>query len=81
MIWTTQHLELIQVCGLDAVLRIGPWCHAELRHGGFPDWLLGKNCKIRGNDPEYLGYVTRYWRKLGEPVSGLLIEEGGPVYA
>lgn len=35
-------LELIQGCGMQAILRIGPWVHAEVRNGGFPDWLLEK---------------------------------------
>ena len=74
-------LELIQECGLDVVLRIGPWCHAELRNGGFPEWLLAKGCETRTDDPEYLGYVTRYWSQLKEQVSDFLFENGGPICA
>ncbi|MCX9061478.1 beta-galactosidase [Citrobacter portucalensis] len=74
-------ITLIQECGLDVVVRIGPWCHAELRNGGFPDWLLSKDCATRTDDAEYLQYVTRYWRQLKEQLSGLLFEDGGPICA
>ncbi len=74
-------LELIKECGLDVVLRIGPWCHAELRNGGFPEWLMAKTCEKRQDDAEYLGYVKRYWKELKKQVSGLLFEDGGPVVA
>lgn len=74
-------LTLIQECGLKVVMRIGPWCHAELRNGGFPDWLVKKGCRTRTDDPEYLNYVTRYWRQLKTQMSGFLFEEGGPIFA
>ncbi|EOW6772119.1 beta-galactosidase [Cronobacter muytjensii] len=74
-------IELIQECGLDVVVRIGPWCHAELRNGGFPDWLLSKGCATRTDDAEYLQYVKRYWYQLKEQLSGLLFEDDGPICA
>lgn len=45
-------------------LRIGPWCHGEARHGGFPDWLLASGCNLRTDDPAYLAYVRRFWEAL-----------------
>ncbi|MEF2508364.1 beta-galactosidase [Vibrio mimicus] len=74
-------LSVVKECDLDMVLRIGPWCHAEIRNGGFPDWLLEKGCATRTDDHDYLKYVTRYWRKLKEEVSGYLFDEGGPIVA
>jgi beta-galactosidase GanA len=38
-------------CGLSFMIRIGPWSHAEVRNGGFPDWLLEKPFGARTNDP------------------------------
>jgi len=32
-------LQTCQAVGLDVLLRIGPWCHGEVRNGGFPNWL------------------------------------------
>jgi hypothetical protein len=42
--WTGQRdlrkfLETCQNVGLNVLMRIGPWCHGEVRNGGFPDWL------------------------------------------
>lgn len=74
-------LSLVKECGLDVVVRIGPWCHAELRNGGFPEWLLGKGCATREDDPEYLGYVKRYWTQLKEQMSDFLFENEGPICA
>ena len=37
--------KFVQLCakhGMYVVPRIGPWSHAEVRNGGFPDWLLAK---------------------------------------
>ncbi len=33
-----EFVETIKECGLSMILRIGPWVHAEVRNGGFPDW-------------------------------------------
>ena len=49
-------------------LRIGPWCHGEARHGGFPDWLFATGCAVRSNDPAYMGYVRRFWEALYKEV-------------
>lgn len=65
--------------GLYVFLRIGPWCHAEARNGGFPDWLMHKNIPLRTDDPEYLTYVRRYYSKLFEQADGFFPDQGGPV--
>ena len=72
-------VKLCQKHGLSFVLRIGPWCHGEVRNGGFPDWLLKKNCKLRDNNPEYLSLVETWYRKIFEQVQGLFFEDGGPI--
>ncbi|WP_189260286.1 beta-galactosidase [Pseudobutyrivibrio ruminis] len=74
-----EFVELCQKLGLSFVLRIGPWCHGEVRNGGFPDWLLKKGCKLRDNDPEYLSLVEVWYRKIFEQVEGLFFKDGGPI--
>ncbi|HEX3075307.1 MAG TPA: beta-galactosidase [Lachnospiraceae bacterium] len=66
-------------CGLSLVLRIGPWSHAEVRNGGFPDWLLRKDYEVRTNDAGYLEEVRRLYTKIYEQAEGLLLKDGGPV--
>ncbi|MBQ7470079.1 MAG: beta-galactosidase, partial [Pseudobutyrivibrio sp.] len=71
--------KLCQKQGLSFVLRIGPWCHGEVRNGGFPDWLLKKDCKLRDNNHEYLSLVEAWYRKIYEQVQGLFFKDGGPI--
>ena len=74
-------VQLCQKHGMYVVPRIGPWSHAEVRNGGFPDWLLKKTTQQRSNDPEYLKYVDEYFRQIGTQLKGLMWSEGGPVVA
>ncbi len=73
-------VEQIKDCGLYMILRIGPWSHAEVRNGGFPDWLLAKHPnKCRTNDESYLEDVRKFYKKTYEQVKGLLLKDGGPI--
>ena len=76
--------RFVQLCakhGMYVVPRIGPWSHAEVRNGGFPDWLLAKSPQQRSNDPTYLHYVDLYYKQIGEQLKGLMWNQGGPVIA
>ncbi|TAP43361.1 beta-galactosidase [Arthrobacter sp. S39] len=67
--------DFVRLCdsvGLDVVLRIGPWCHGEVRNGGFPDWVQAADVHHRTNDPAYLRLVRRWFGRLGEELRGLL---------
>jgi len=72
-------VETVGECGLEFFIRIGPWSHAEVRNGGFPDWLLSKGFSCRTNDPSYLEQVRRYYRRVAQEVSGLFHKDGGPI--
>ena len=73
----------VKICdkhGLWVYPRIGPWCHAEVRNGGTPDWILLKtNLKDRTNDPVYQNYAEEWYRQVSLQLKGLLYKEGGPV--
>jgi beta-galactosidase len=71
-------VELCRKVGLDVVVRVGPWAHAEVRYGGVPDWVVD-TMPTRGNDAQYLGYVGRFYNEIGKQLSGLLWKDGGPV--
>ena len=62
-------------------LRVGPWVHGEVRNGGFPDWIEHADFPTRCNSPEYLYYVTRYFKRLYEEVKGFFYADGGPIFA
>ena len=71
-------VQSIKECGLYMILRIGPWSHAEVRNGGFPDWLQ-HNYKVRTNDAAYLAEVRRFYEKIFEQAKGLQLKDGGPI--
>ncbi|WP_448006139.1 beta-galactosidase [Agromyces bauzanensis] len=57
--------------GLDMVLRIGPWCHGEVRDGGFPDWVQQAPVAHRTDDPGYLALVEAWFAAIGEQLAPL----------
>lgn len=63
--------------GLYFLARLGPWVHAEVRNGGFPDWIL--NDPVRTNHPDYLFYVKRLYQAYYDQLKELLFLNGGPV--
>lgn len=76
--------EFLEICkeeGLPVVLRIGPFCHGEVRCGGIPDWVLSKGCKTRTEDSDFLKYVEYLYRQIFTQVQGLQWKDGGPVIA
>jgi len=57
--------------GLELVLRLGPYAHGEVRHGGLPDWLLEEALVPRSDDPAYLAHATRWFGAIAEQVRGI----------
>ena len=77
-------VEMAGKVGLDVIVRLGPWCHGEVRGGGLPDWVLEAAPRTRRDDPAYLGLVRDWFGAVGEqlaesvgpsgPVIGIQIE-------
>lgn len=75
-------VELCKEVGLKVHLRIGPYCNAEIKNGGLPDWMIdNKNFRVRTNDPLYLEYVRRWYEALYSQVKDFLYKNNGPVMA
>ncbi|MGC2150650.1 MAG: beta-galactosidase [Terriglobales bacterium] len=73
--------EFVQLCakhGLLVFVRIGPWAHAEVRNGGFPDWVQ-RMPHTRSNDPQYMAAVDSFYRQIGEQLKGEFWKDGGPI--
>ncbi len=71
-------VECARQAGLFVWLRTGPYCNAEARNGGLPDWvekLPGK----RTNDPDYLKHCRELYRQIGAQIKGLCFRDGGPI--
>ena len=88
-----QFLEVCKAEGMPVVLRIGPFCHGEVRCGGIPDWMwnpsltlpegegTSKPIRMRSEDPRFLYFVERLYRQIFTQVQGLQWKDGGPVMA
>ena len=74
-------IEECKDVGLDVVIRIGPWAHGECRNGGFPEWLLKKDYKLRDNNEEYLAVVKKWYQSIYNEVKGLFYKDGGNIIA
>ncbi|MBD5778063.1 beta-galactosidase [Pelagicoccus sp. NFK12] len=72
-------LELCAANDVRAIVRMGPFCHGEVRNGGIPDWIYGRPVEIRSNDPGYLFYADRLYSQIAQQLDGLLFKDGGPV--
>jgi beta-galactosidase len=65
-------------CKMKLMLRIGPWCHGEVRNGGFPDWLLQQDFEVRTNDKKYFAQVKKWYKKIFKEVKDFLYSEKNP---
>ena len=74
-------LEACQEQQMPVVLRIGPFCHGEVRNGGIPDWIFSKGCKLRSQDRVFLSFVEKLYRQIFTQVQGLQWKDGGPIIA
>lgn len=74
-------LEICKAENMPVVLRMGPFCHGEVRNGGIPDWVFTKGCKTRSEEPIFLDLVTKLYRQIFTQVQGLQWKDGGPVIA
>jgi hypothetical protein len=75
--------KFLQTCddlGLKVVVRCGPWCHGEVRNGGFPDWVVAhKDWKLRSTDTNFLAAVKILYGEISKQLQGELWKDGGPV--
>ncbi len=72
----------IQLCekhGMPVIVRIGPFCHGEVRNGAIPDWVLAKNLELRSNDGQYLRLAKKLYHQIALQLKGLYYKDGGPV--
>jgi hypothetical protein len=73
--------KFVELCGKHGMYvypRIGPWSHAEVRNGGFPDWVL-MNSPVRENNPVYLKEVQSFYAQIATQLKSELWKDGGPV--
>ncbi|NDW18624.1 beta-galactosidase [Dysgonomonas sp. 216] len=71
--------ELCKKHNVHLFLRIGPWCHGEVRNGGLPDWVLAIEGGVRRDNPAYLEHVKPFFKEINKQVSGLYFKDNGPI--
>jgi len=77
-----EYIREAQEQGLNVILRPGPYICAEWELGGYPSWLLkDRSLILRSLDPNYTAAVQRWFNRLGQEISPLLLKNGGPVIA
>jgi hypothetical protein len=74
-----QFLETCKELRLPVIVRMGPWCHGEVRNGGLPDWLLAKRLRNRSTDPAFMQEVRKLYTQIAQQMNGLLYKDGGPI--
>ena len=70
----------LQICEkhrMMVILRIGPFCHGEMRNGGLPDWLYGKPYEVREDNPGFLEAVQKLFHQLHRQMDGHYFHQGG----
>ncbi|WP_440119219.1 beta-galactosidase [Paenibacillus sp. QZ-Y1] len=74
--------HFVDLCGkhqMPLIVRIGPFCHGEVRNGGMPDWLFSYPFEVRSNDAGYLDCAKRLYREIARQIKGCYFQEGGPI--
>ena len=72
-------IQLCQKHDMPVIVRVGPFCHGEIRNGGLPDWLFAKPLEVRSNDVNYLTIVKRLYEQIALQLKGLYYQDGGPI--
>ncbi len=73
-------ISLAEEVGLYIFIRPGPYICSEWDFGGFPNWLIPKNCELRSLEPNFIEYCTRYLNKVNEIIKPHLITKGGKIF-
>ncbi len=72
--------RIAQKNGMYVIVRPGPYVCAEWEMGGLPWWLLKKkDIKLRERDPYFMERVKIFEEKVGEQLTPLTIQNGGPI--
>ncbi|CAB3379282.1 Hypothetical predicted protein [Cloeon dipterum] len=74
-------IKIAQEEELLVILRPGPYICAERELGGLPSWLLNVNpeMQLRTRDPEYMGFVRRWFQVLFTRLEPYFYGKDGPI--
>lgn len=72
-------IKLIEDLGLHIIARPGPYICSEWDFGGFPNWLIPKDCEMRSLEPNFIKYSNKWLNKVDAIIKPHLITRGGKV--
>lgn len=76
--------KFLQLCHkhqMYVIVRIGPFCHGEVRNGGLPDWLYGKPFEVRSLIPISLNIQGVFTENTRNNLKGCILRTGGRLSA
>ena len=73
-------ISLAEEVGLFIFIRPGPYICSEWDMGGFPNWLIPKDCELRSLEPNFMKYCIRYLDKVNKIIKPHLITKGGKIF-
>lgn len=73
-------IQTAHECGLEVIVRPGPYICAEWEFGGLPSWLLKyPQMRLRSNDENYLDHARVWMEQLFNQIGDLQVSNGGPI--
>lgn len=72
-------VQLAQAQGLKVWLRFGPYCNAEAKHGGRPDYVMAYPNQRSNKGKEYCAAAKRWYEQVAAQMKGLFVKDGGPI--
>ncbi len=77
-----EYVRLAAACGLDVIIRPGPYVCAEWDFGGLPAWLLTiPQLRVRTTDEAFMSPARRWLKRLGDELAPLQRAYDGPIVA
>jgi len=73
-------LTIAEELGLYIIARPGPYICSEWDFGGFPNWLISKDCELRSLETNYIECCAKYFDRVNKIVKPHLITKGGKVF-
>jgi len=73
-------MRLIEDLGLYIIARPGPYICSEWDFGGFPNWLIAKDCEMRSLEPNFINYCSKWLNKIDAIIKPHLTTRGGKVF-
>ncbi len=73
-------IDLMEDLDLYIIARPGPYICSEWDFGGFPNWLLPKDCEMRSLETNFMRYSKRWLKEVNKIIKPHLVTRGGNIF-